>query len=167
VNDRSPKKESKRVDFKEVLDLGKAEDWCEIIKDIVAMANSGGGSILLGVRNDGTTSGWNPITVLAVDPAQVVDKIAKYTGEQFSGETHSEGIHPQRAAEDESSCAICQPRQTLRRSLRLNGALRDQQGALGTAETQPVLVETRGCPTLALPDRCDKLPGRALKLLHC
>ncbi len=82
--DRSPKRESKRVDFKERVDLNKAEDWCEIIKDIVAMANSGGGSILLGIKDDGAPSGWNPASVLAKDPAQVVDKIAKYTGEQFS-----------------------------------------------------------------------------------
>lgn len=81
---RIARRESKRVEFKEQLDLSKAEDWCEIIKDIAAMANSGGGSILLGIKNDGTPSGWDPSNVLATDPAHVVDKIAKYTGEQFS-----------------------------------------------------------------------------------
>jgi hypothetical protein len=79
------KKESKRTDFKERLDLSKAEDWCEIIKDIVAMANSGGGSILIGIKDDGTPSDWNPAGILALDPAQIVDKVAKYTGEQFAG----------------------------------------------------------------------------------
>lgn len=84
TKDRIARRESKRVDFKERLDLSKAEDWCEIIKDIAAMANSGGGSILLGIKDDGTPSGWDPSNVLATDPAHIVDKIAKYTGEQFS-----------------------------------------------------------------------------------
>jgi len=38
--------------------------------------------ILLGIKDDGTPSGWNPANALGSD-AQVVDKIAKYTGEQF------------------------------------------------------------------------------------
>jgi predicted HTH transcriptional regulator len=84
TKDRIARRESKRVDFKERLDLSKAEDWCEIIKDIAAMANSGGGSILFGIKDDGTPSGWDPSNVLATDPAHIVDKIAKYTGEQFS-----------------------------------------------------------------------------------
>jgi hypothetical protein len=85
--DRSglPTKESKRIDFKERIDLAKAEDWCEIVKDIVGMANSGGGSIFVGIRDDGSISGWNAEPVLAIDTAQIVDKVAKYTGEQFSG----------------------------------------------------------------------------------
>lgn len=82
--DRTPQRESKRVDFKERLDLSRAEDWCEIIKDIAAMANSGGGSILVGVKDDGAPSGWDPLSILGADPAHFVDKIAKYTGEQFS-----------------------------------------------------------------------------------
>lgn len=48
------------------------------------MANSGGGSILLGIKDDGTLSGWDPSNILTIDPAHFVDKIAKYTGEQFS-----------------------------------------------------------------------------------
>jgi predicted HTH transcriptional regulator len=82
--ERTPQRESKRVDFKERLDLSRAEDWCEIIKDIAAMANSGGGSILVGVKDDGAPSGWDPLSILGADPAHFVDKIAKYTGEQFS-----------------------------------------------------------------------------------
>jgi hypothetical protein len=84
AKDGIPKRESKRVDFKGQLDLSKAEDWCEIIKDLCAMANSGGGSILVGLKDDGTSSGWDPSNILATDPAHLVDKIAKYTGEQFS-----------------------------------------------------------------------------------
>jgi hypothetical protein len=78
------KRESKYVDFKERFDLTSSQDWCELIKDIVAMANSGGGVILIGVRNDGMPSGFDVSPVLSLDPAQLTDKIAKYTGEQFS-----------------------------------------------------------------------------------
>jgi len=49
-------KESKHTDFKGRFDTSKAEDWCEIVKDIVAMANSGGGSIVAGIDDDGTPS---------------------------------------------------------------------------------------------------------------
>jgi predicted HTH transcriptional regulator len=53
-------RESTRVEFKEQLDPADGGDWCEVIKDIVAIANSGGGSIVLGIKNDGTPSGWIP-----------------------------------------------------------------------------------------------------------
>jgi hypothetical protein len=55
-------RESKHVEFKEKFDHTDAQDVCEVIKDIVAMANSGGGHILFGVRNDGAASGWDCVT---------------------------------------------------------------------------------------------------------
>jgi hypothetical protein len=80
-----PTRESRYVEFKERLDVARAEEWCELIKDLVAIANSGGGDIFVGIANNGVSSGWDPSPLLNFDPAQVVDKIAKYTGEQFSG----------------------------------------------------------------------------------
>jgi hypothetical protein len=77
------KRESKRIEFKESIDVSSTGDWCELIKDICALANSGGGIILVGVNNDGTVSRWNPTSLLAFDQAKVVDKIASYTGRQF------------------------------------------------------------------------------------
>lgn len=82
---KNAKKESKQLDFKEKLDVNQAGDWCEIIKDIVAMANSGGGCLLIGVKDDGTPSGWDGNYLLEFDPAMITDKIAKYTGEQYDG----------------------------------------------------------------------------------
>jgi len=70
------KRESKYVDFKERFDVNSSKDWCEIIKDIVAMANSRGGCILIGVKNDGTSSEFDVTNILNLDPAQVTDKIA-------------------------------------------------------------------------------------------
>jgi hypothetical protein len=81
---RKAKRESKYIDFKEGFDINQSHDWCEIIKDIVAMANSGGGSILIGLKNDGTPSGWDTTQMLNIDSAKITDKIAKYTGEQFA-----------------------------------------------------------------------------------
>ena len=79
-----PKRESRAVEFKESIDLGQAGDWCEIVKDIVAIANSGGGVIYFGLRNDASPSGWDPAQVLSLDAAVIVDKVSKYTGEQYA-----------------------------------------------------------------------------------
>ena len=49
------------------------------------MANSGGGVIVIGLGNDGTPSGWDPTSFLAIDPANVVNILAKYVGDQFDG----------------------------------------------------------------------------------
>lgn len=81
---KDSKKESKIVDFKETLDINSSHDWAEIIKDIVAMANSGGGYLLIGVHDDGSLSQCDVSALLAFDLAKVTDKIAKYTNEQFS-----------------------------------------------------------------------------------
>ncbi|MBN3032557.1 MAG: ATP-binding protein [Candidatus Saganbacteria bacterium] len=79
----SAKKESKYLDFKEKFDPAQPREWCEIIKDIVAIANSSGGAIVIGVKNDGNPSKADVSQFLRLDPAEVIDKIAKYTGEQF------------------------------------------------------------------------------------
>lgn len=77
------KRESKHVDFKEEVDVTSSGAWCELIKDLVALANSGGGVILVGVSNDGTPSDWDPKPLLDLDPAKIIDKVASYTGRQF------------------------------------------------------------------------------------
>jgi len=81
---KKAKRESKYIDFKEKFDIDSSQDWCEVIKDIVAIANSGGGGIIFGVNNDGNLSGYDVSSVLSLDPAKITDKIAKYTNQQFS-----------------------------------------------------------------------------------
>jgi hypothetical protein len=81
---KNAKRESKYIDFKERINLDELRDWVEIIKDIIAMANSGGGCLLFGVTNDGIPSGWNVDSILNLDPAKITDKLNKYTGDQFS-----------------------------------------------------------------------------------
>src|SRR2546430_2024549 len=78
------KRESKSVEFKEGFDPGSAEAWCELIKDIIAISNSGGGIIIIGLSNIGTPSGRDVAPVLGLDPATVTDRVHKYTGYQFT-----------------------------------------------------------------------------------
>src|SRR5437667_11676782 len=81
---RDSKRESKTIEFKERFDIKSPGEWVEIVKDIVALANSGGGAILFGVKNNGSASDFDAASVLGLDPAIITDKIAKYTGEQYS-----------------------------------------------------------------------------------
>lgn len=79
--------ETAQVDFKSVFDPTMSQDWCELIKDVIAMANSGGGVIVFGVNDDGTPGVGDLAPVLAVDLATVVDKIKKYTDQHFASFT--------------------------------------------------------------------------------
>jgi Schlafen, AlbA_2 len=79
--------ETAAVDFKERFDPTAASDWCELVKDIVAIANSGGGYILIGVTDDGVSIDYDPLGGIALDPATVSDKIFRYTGEHLGGVT--------------------------------------------------------------------------------
>jgi predicted HTH transcriptional regulator len=78
------KRESKYVEFKEEFDPTSAEAMCELIKDMVAVANSGGGVIIIGLRSNGTATGSDVSGVLGLDPAVVTDRVHKYTGYQFN-----------------------------------------------------------------------------------
>jgi predicted HTH transcriptional regulator len=78
------KRESKHVDFKEAFDPDSRGDWCEILKDVVAIANSGGGVIVIGLKNNGTPAESDVSEILKVDQAVFVDKIYSYTDTEFS-----------------------------------------------------------------------------------
>lgn len=78
------KRESRSVEFKRSFDPAKAGEWCELIKDIVAIANSGGGAIVIGYDNNGQPSGHNVTQVQNIDSAVLLDKIKKYTGFSFT-----------------------------------------------------------------------------------
>jgi Putative DNA-binding domain len=78
-------REGKTVDFKSRFDPGSEAECVEFVKDLVAMANSGGGFILVGVHDDAKPSGTDVSTVLRLDPAHLTDKVFRYTGEHFSG----------------------------------------------------------------------------------
>src|SRR5438874_799042 len=77
------KRESKHIEFKRGFDITAAGDWCEIIKDIAAIANSGGGAIVFGADNKGSPMGAKVSAVASLDPAVITDKIHSYTGCHF------------------------------------------------------------------------------------
>ena len=75
--------ETECVDFKETFDPSSTAEWCELLKDIFAFVNSGGGVILFGVNNDGSPSGRSLTALQRLDPAKLTDKVASYTGIQY------------------------------------------------------------------------------------
>ena len=78
------KRESKQIEFKEAFNVASKQDWCEITKDVVAIANSGGGLILFGVNSQGAPIGTDLTALRAVDPATIADHIQPYTGTQIA-----------------------------------------------------------------------------------
>lgn len=80
----SARRESKYIDFKGAVDFASPGAWQEIVKDIVAFANSGGGAIAIGLDNSGSPTGADVSQVLGLDPATVTDQIFKYTGVHYS-----------------------------------------------------------------------------------
>ncbi len=86
-------RESKTVDFKRSFDPENAGEWCELVKDVVSMANSGGGFIVVGVEDDGSLGPAGAAgPLLALDPARITDKVARYTGVQFDDFGIAEGV---------------------------------------------------------------------------
>jgi hypothetical protein len=77
------RRESKYVEFKEQFDIVIDGEWLELFKDMVAIANIGGGVIVIGVRNDGRPSGSGVRGVLALDGATICDKLKGYIGHDF------------------------------------------------------------------------------------
>jgi len=83
---RAAKRESRQVEFKETFDVASKQDWCEVVKDVVAIANSGGGLIVFGADSRGEPTGSDLSAVSAIDPATIADRIHPYT------ETHATDV---------------------------------------------------------------------------
>lgn len=75
--------EAADLDFKRGFDPGSNADWLALVKDVAAFANSGGGLILVGVDDDGVPTGMDVSAFLGIDPADLTNKIHKYTGVHF------------------------------------------------------------------------------------
>jgi hypothetical protein len=80
---REARRESKYVEFKEQFDPVVEGEWIELVKDFVALANIGGGVIVIGVRSDGSGSGSDIRPVLALDGAAICDKLVRYVNDNF------------------------------------------------------------------------------------
>ena len=77
-------KESANTEFKQTFDLSSIQEWVEVVKDIVAIANSGGGTVLFGVDNSGEPTARSVEAILQLDPAEVTNKVRKYTNYEFT-----------------------------------------------------------------------------------
>lgn len=77
-------RESKFIEFKQEWKVTSDQDWCEIIKDIAALANSGGGILFIGVNNRGVPTGFDVQPILAIDIADITNKMLRYTSTNFS-----------------------------------------------------------------------------------
>lgn len=77
-------RESKYIEFKSNIDVDNKGDWCELLKDIFALSNVGGGIILFGVDNNGRPTGEDVSRILHYDTADVVNKIYAYTHINYS-----------------------------------------------------------------------------------
>ena len=77
------RQETRAVDFKSQFEPNSEADCIELVKDVVAMANSGGGIILIGIKDNGEPSGADVSAVVELDPAHLTDKLFRYTAEHF------------------------------------------------------------------------------------
>lgn len=76
------KKESRHVEFKVTIESESSGSLCELIKDIVAIANTGGGIIVFGVNDDGFSC--DRFEGFTLDTGELCGRIQKYTGALFS-----------------------------------------------------------------------------------
>ena len=80
---RTAVRESGTLDFKRGFDQTSAAALCELVKDIVAFANSGGGVVVFGVDDDGSPANFDSKQLLTYDASNFTTCVAKYTGHQF------------------------------------------------------------------------------------
>jgi predicted HTH transcriptional regulator len=71
-------RESKQIEFKRGFDPTCRGEWCEITKDIVALANSGGGILVFGLDSKGSPTGDSVESIACEDPADILNKVARY-----------------------------------------------------------------------------------------
>ena len=73
-------RESRRVAFKRHGSPTEAGAWLDVVKDVVAIANSGGGVVIVGVDSHGQPNGSSD----GFDAHALVDAVAHYTGDHFT-----------------------------------------------------------------------------------
>jgi hypothetical protein len=52
----------------------------ELVKDLAAIANSGGGMIVFGLDSQGAPTGESIEGITSIDPADIANKVGRYTG---------------------------------------------------------------------------------------
>lgn len=71
--------ETEEFEFKREFEPG-AKGWVNLVKEMAALANSGGGVIVFGVDDHGVPSGADLAPILDLDSAVITDKFNKYAG---------------------------------------------------------------------------------------
>lgn len=74
------RRESWKLDYKAAFDPSSKADVVEITKDIVAMANTAGGYIVIGAADDGTPLGVPPAQLAALDESNLRKQVERYIG---------------------------------------------------------------------------------------
>ncbi len=74
------RRESAKLDYKLMVDPSSRRDAVELTKDVVAMANSAGGYVLVGVRDDGTEVGIPDELLGRIDETAFRAKAGSYLG---------------------------------------------------------------------------------------
>lgn len=80
-------RETRHVEFKDAFDPGTAASLCETLKDVFALADSGGGVLVIGVDSNGVPEGADLKPLLECDPADIANKLTAYTGTHFDALT--------------------------------------------------------------------------------
>lgn len=73
-----PSDEDSTIEFKERFDPTNRGAELKLIREVAAFANSGGGTIVIGRRDDGVVIGVDEATVRALDPAKVCSKVESF-----------------------------------------------------------------------------------------
>ncbi len=72
------KHERAELDYKEAFDSASTKDKVELAKDVLAMANTNGGYLVLGVRDDGTPVGLSTDQYEQLDGSTLANKVNAY-----------------------------------------------------------------------------------------
>ncbi|MBW0094282.1 ATP-binding protein, partial [Pseudonocardia sp. KRD-184] len=79
LGSNSSRVEHNHLDFKREFDQSDSQ-WLDFVKHAVALANTGGGVLVLGVSDDGTRTGLAESLLQVFDPTKVASRITKYSG---------------------------------------------------------------------------------------
>ncbi|MEA2220370.1 MAG: putative DNA-binding domain [Solirubrobacteraceae bacterium] len=82
---RGARRASSRVAFRRGFDASSAADWRELVHDVVALANSGGGVVVVGVSEGGGPVDADLTAMRALEPARLGDRILDDTGVRLAG----------------------------------------------------------------------------------
>jgi hypothetical protein len=75
---------SKGVAFSAGVAARSKAGWYELVRDIVAMANSGGGVIIAGVDGSGDPTGADPVDLVRRGEARLASMLADHVGEHYA-----------------------------------------------------------------------------------